>query len=598
MVIFPSSESQTDSVQPPWAALVLSLLASLGYIFLMLPQKREYQAQKNLAKLKVDQSLERHYLQGLLPQSFYRDAQDSIGAIGRPENKEIYSAETWLAYQEYINLPRPHQRLQNKGPLWRLLALFIPNEWPVLLMGILGLITLGFLFEHVFDRQLLPALFVISAFGWLPNWPLLPDDYQPNLIFAWGTTVSALLLAMWLCFPKSNISLTIHIWLIKIFTFKPTIPSGFIAVIFVSGMLIHNQFFSADADYFNAKSVLPATGEGLIFALLLSLIARRKREHEDPEQVINRRIATAESLFDQERPEEAFRILKDLLNAEPDLRQVRHIAEVAWRHHDNEIARQSYHLVLKEVTKANDHRQLIELIEEMVYRDIPVAAHILHGGVTKGFKHGMLAESVKLLPFLEAHPEIPMDQVVPYYERLGVNLINQHNPDRQMLFLCQSWLEEHSPEAKVLEEIRDYLHSTSVSQMAPMEADRRISRRVDIELLDIHNGAIKLRVTGGKEQVVPWTAIEGIFGCHVASGARGYYGCIFLKFKRKIYACNFNRQSIMMKDRYGQSLAFESTWSRLEQYVPEDIPFIKLEDFPELLDTEDIAAQAEAFFSR
>lgn len=128
---------------------------------------------------------------------------------------------------------------------------------------------------------------------------------------------------------------------------------------------------------------------------------------------------------------------------------------------------------------------------------------------------------------------------------------------------------------------------------------RLIHKHLDVKILEVTNNFIALILQGqDKIQKVPWTAVEGLYGCHVTQGERGYRGSIFLKFKRKIFSCNFTRQSMMVKDRFGQSVGFEAVWESLKEHGPEDIPFLDLNDFPDVVNLSNYPRMAQEFIDQ
>ena len=211
-----------------------------------------------------------------------------------------------------------------------------------------------------------------------------------------------------------------------------------------------------------------------------------------------------------------------------------------------------------------------------------------------------MIEVRKLLPYVQQHDEIDEDAVLQVYDQLVTKLVEQPHANKELLLECQTWLERHAPQSQTLVKIEVFfekirgLSDDSISYR-PMV---RIHKSVDIDLLGITGKNVRLKVEGTKEQNVPWTAVEGIFGCYVTGASRGYVGCIFIKFKRKIFACHFTKNRILIKDRFDQPLSFERTWDLLKTNLPEDLPALEMDAFPEIADTAELPRLTQEFLDR
>jgi hypothetical protein len=125
-----------------------------------------------------------------------------------------------------------------------------------------------------------------------------------------------------------------------------------------------------------------------------------------------------------------------------------------------------------------------------------------------------------------------------------------------------------------------------------------LHREVDIDLLAVGTDDLTIKVRDKRRQQVPWTAIAGIFGCHLTGEKRGFRGTIIVRFKGKNFACSFTTPHILVKDDAGSPLSFEDTWNLLKTHVPEDLPFLEMRDFSEVKDLSQSTAMVEAFVNR
>lgn len=585
MIAFPSAESKTQYRFAPWAGIALGLLSLLFYLVWMLPLQREYQAEKDRAEQVFQQLLDEQHDSGSLGNNFWARAKEYPEVIEEWENNRIFSEEVKEAFRKTRQIPLPLERVAD-GPLLQKIPLALTaHHLGILLLGMACLVLMSYVFEHLYDLQYLLVYFVLSSAGWLFLQPFLPAAYWPSPIFSWSYTIAVLLIICWLCAPGATITLTFRLWLGKFVDFKPEIPSLLVPLVFLGGLLGFTFYDSSYQSQFSLTSLAALPLEAFLLALPLTLISPRGFKAENAGEIeVNRLLASADSLFAEERHREAMDLLRQLLDQAVSPEQIRRVADLAWRNHNSDLAFQGYQRLLKDAYQSPDLLNVLAVVEEMLFRDLPVPGKALQMVVNLGLKHNQFGKVRKMLPYFRDHHEIDGETVLNAHTLLVEKLIAQANPDKELLLDISSWLERNHPDSKLLGSIQACFKKTANNSHMLDNYDRKLSiyKFVDIDLLDIGTNYIRLQVNGAREQSAPWTAITGIFGCHVATGKRGFRGCILLKFKRKIFACSFSTERILMADAEGRTLSFEEIWKLLRENIPEDLPFVSMRDFPEI----------------
>lgn len=105
MLIFPSSETKTDRTSWPWASLFISALAIAGYLFVMGPEEKQYQAEKTLAEQRLFQIVEQDRNQGLLPEQIWLDFLANNSVIATHGNNEVFSINARKAWLKIAEIP-------------------------------------------------------------------------------------------------------------------------------------------------------------------------------------------------------------------------------------------------------------------------------------------------------------------------------------------------------------------------------------------------------------------------------------------------------------------------------------------------------------
>ncbi len=587
MIVFPSSESKTESKSLPWASLILAALTFICYFLVSRPSQNDYEVRRLELEQALQRELEDQYRQGYLPESFWIKSQEDYKIVKQPENQAIFPPEVHKAYQNLLDLPLPLEGLAKKDPVRRILLVFIPHHGSLLLLGVACLLILGFLFEHIYDRQVLLAFFFLASALWLILENLLPAWLWPSPLFTWSNTIAVISLVMWLSAPKAYITLTFRTWFGKYTEFKPRLPSVLFPLIYLIGLLLINLLVSEYKSQFYPRSMVAILFMATLFVFLTLLIKPKETRAPDPVAEVHEGISLAETYFAEERHKEGMDLLGKLLFQSPTKEQVRHIAETAWQNHDNALTEQAYKILLREALNDKEPVSILKIIEEMLYKNLPIPGNTLLAAVQTGIKRAMIADVRSLLPFLRQHKEIPPEMVLDIYGQVVDRLSQGAHPNKDYILECQEYLEEAFPDSDPLNRIRLFFAKEGglSSELPGHTPSHEIYKHVGIDLLGVTRNNLMLKV-GGNEKKVPWTAVKGLFGCHIADGETGYRACIFLKFKRKIYACNFSKERIMIKDRMGHILPFEGAWELLVTHLPEDLPSLSMEFFEDLAESE------------
>ncbi len=601
MILFPSGDSQTERRDPPWASIIITGITLACYFLVLVPLKKEARARKTIAQQELIQALGEQFRQGNLSNDFWENAQADFRIIGKLENREIFSREVFRAWRDLEQLPQPLNILKGKDPIQKLLMILTPHEEGVLLVGVICLLLAGYFFEHLYDRQVLLALFFLSGGMWLVLESYAPAAWWPSPVFAWSNTILTLLLTIWLKSPKGTVTITFRTWFFKVIQSTFNLALVFLPIGFGAFLVYFNLKHSVYQSEFSVQTMVAPVAESLVFMVFLMGISFRDVDDKGPEARMNRQFAMAESYFEKEQREEGKSVLVKLLANQPSISQVKRAGELAWKNHEGELAQQAYNQVLRDAINGQDLVTIIKTIEDMAYKDLSVPGSSLNTAMMAAMKKNMLADVRNLLPYYRSHIEIAPAEVIQIHEDLVAKITAQSHPNKEFLYECQAWLETNAPESEAILKAVTFFEvqaraSESFSAVTSMHL---IHKHVDIKLLEITNNYIALKLQGqDKVQNVPWTAVEGIFGCHVTRGDRGYRGSVFLKFKRKIFSCNFTRQSIMVKDRFGQPVGFEAVWEAFKAHRPEDIPFIDLNEFEDLDDVSNYPRLAQEFIDR
>jgi len=597
ILFYPSSESKTDHQSPPWATVALIVISLACWALILVPREQRYLEQRTQALSEVNKALTYQRQTGELDENLYIRSQRDPDVIDAWSNRVVFSEEVKEAYRRYQRIPLVLQAME-RGPLQRMLLAFTPHHFSLALLGAFCLWLTGFLAEHRYGRRLPLGLFLLSAFSWIMIPVYFPGAvWAPSPIFAWANAAFAFLLTFWLTAPQAVVVMTFKIWLGRFHEFHLSVPLILLPLAFGAGLVALNLYFSDYSAYFAPLSLAGPAAEAVLFALGLALIAARRGPAPTAKELINQRIARAESLFNEQQSDEALEILRETLEQPISVEQARRVADLAWSHHATSVAEQGYRMVLKHAMQSHSVLDVIPLIEEMSFRGIIVPPRLLQSFAAMGVKQNYLVETRRLWAVMREHPEMESGELLRFCELLVDKEIQKKHPDRAFLLDTEAWLDQRFPAgASLLDKLRDHLRrGAERAEQSPYEK-HKIHRVIDAELLNIGVSKIRLQPRDAPPQNVPWTAALGFFGCHVAAPeSRGYRGCILIRFKRRVYACQFDAARVKMTDDIGAPLSFESVWTLLKEHAPEDLPFHELDAFEQIEDPEQFSEKLQAF---
>jgi len=584
MILYPSSETKTPSTSAPWGGIALAVLACLGYVLVTLPAKGRFERGRAALAQQIDQALEADFKSGQLAPEFWEKTKEDLAIVGLARNREIFSEEARRLYREMESVPLPLVHLEGAAPIKKLAMMIAPHHWGVLLAGLVAILLMSYLFEHLYDRQVTLSLFFLSAALWVVLEPYVPNAYWPSPIFAWSNATLVYLLVGWFTSPRARVYVTFRGWLGTLFRIQAAVPTICFPVLFLAAMFAVNLLHPGYKAYFEILPLMAVLLQAILFAAVMAAIPSKITVvAETTEDMANRQLSAAELLLNEDRFDEGMNLLHTLLTSSPTVGQIRKITSLAWENDNVPLARQGYDLLLKRALNSQDFLQVAAVIEEMLFRNLPVPGPPLCKVVAMGLSRSMFDMVRKLLPFMHDHEEIDEQTVVQTYLQFVTKLLAQKEPDRQYLHELRTWLEEHYPDAAVLKPLREFFSQAGPASVVNTYSHLvSIYKYVDIKLVAIEPGQLRLLVRD-KEQHAPWTAVVGCFGCYAAGKNKGFRGCILIKFRRRIFACSFYKSDILIKEG-GLPLTFEQTWELLQRHTPEDLPFLIIEDFPKLDD--------------
>ena len=583
MLIYPSSESKTNHTSPPWVAMILVLISVGAFLGVHGPAARQAKLMNEEAAAILSAVLDNDVANRKLGEKTRFKVKQDPSLVGRSEMRDTFSAEARAAYQNWINTPKPMEIIARSGPIRKLLLTLTPHGIAVLIVGCLCLLLQGFLFEHLYDRLLPAAIFATSAALWLILDQKVPDPYWPSPLFAWANTVAVMTLFMWLAAPRAKVYLTIKVWLFRVFEIQPALPNLLFPTAFLGTYLGVLFYASPYGEQANPIALIAVGGQALLFYPVLMAMTRR----DDAEEAIgetNQMIARAESLFDEDKSKDAFLLLRKMMESDLDEEQLRRVADLAWRNHDNEIAKQGYRTLLKLALTGQEVHKLMAIIEDMNYKELDTPGAALTTAINLGLKKNMMQDVRKLLSYFRDHPEIEAEARLDFHARLVEKLVTGANPDKQYLAEVLEWLRRHHPDADATQRAELFFSQSRDSVKSSPMIGQKIHKHVEAVLIEVNSKTVRMRVDNRSEQEIPWSAVVAFFGAHMTGEKRGFRGSVMLKFKRKIFSCTFDRNNIEIKDPIGQTMTFEAAWGLLEKNAPEDAPFLPMSKFEDMPD--------------
>jgi len=600
MIFYPSGETKTRRKSQPWASLFLALLAVVGYFLVVRPLEADFDADLVRAKQAFTQAVERQYDngKGTLEGSFWTKALEDASVVGEARNRTIFSEEVRKAYRLMVEQVLPLERLKSAGRQ-KILLLIAPHHVLILIIGCLALWVMGYLFEHLYDRLVAVGIFVLSGWVWLVLDQFVPFPWWPSPAFYWSYTLIVYLWVAWLAAPGAGIELTLRGWLGTFFKFPVQIPSLMVPIVFSLGLLF-SGYFGAYKQSFSLFSLVIIPIEVGVFVLLLLFFARKGGDRgDDSVSLVNQQITASEILFGEERKEEGCHLLHSLFEKELSMQQLKKILNLAWNQDQIELIELSYKHILRKAIASKDFLRILEVIEEMVTRRVKVPGRSLLQVVANCLRREELDGARKLLPYLRDNDELDGKEVLALHHQYVKKIVGKRNPDQDVLRSIRDWLLKQHPDSEAMEVVETFYNKRAQANRGfdTISRDVTMHRLVEIELHKVGTSEIVLQIPGSRLQHVPWTAVLGIFGCHMAAEKRGFRGCIAVKFKRKTFGCYFTSEKIVIEDRFGKNMSFEEVWNLLGAHVPEDLPFTEMKAFEQIRSEELYRENLETFLN-
>ncbi len=584
----------------PWASLFIVLLSVIGYFFVVKPLEADYNADMVRAKQAFTQEVNRQYDsgKGTLEGSFWTKALEDASVVGEARNRTIYSEEVRRAYRQIGELILPLERLSSKGRE-KILLLVTPQHLLILILGCLSMWLMGYLFEHLYDRLIAIGIFVLSGWVWLVLEQFVPAPWWPTPAFYWSYTLAVYLWVAWLAAPGAGLELFIRGWLGTSFKIPVQIPSLAIPMVYSAGILL-TGYFGAYKHSFSLFSLLVIPIEVGVFVLLLLFFARKEGNNEDDTvSLVNQQIAAAEIFFGEERSDEGAHLLHVLFEGDLNIQQVQKIANLAWNQDQTELIELSYKHLFRKAIASQEFLRIMSVIEEMVVRRVKVPGRSLLQVVTNCLRREEFDGARKLLPHLRDNEDVDAQEVLALHHQYVEKLVGKRVPDQEILRDIREWLLNKHPHSEAMEVVDAFFGKQAEANRGFDTITRAVAihRLVEVELHEIDTSEIVIQIPGSRLQHVPWTAVLGIFGCHMSGEKRGFRGCIGVKFKRKSFACYFSSTKILIKDRFAKSTSFEETWNLLGKHVPEDLPFTEMKAFEQIPSEEVYQEKLESFLN-
>ncbi len=599
MFVFPSAETATSLKSPPWLSLAWLIVTGVVFLTIGLPESFRYQETRTETVHQLEKALEAQLKAGDLKQGIYFQAVQRPAVIEEPSLHQVFNAQVKAAYSNVKILRSPLLDKAEGPPNKRLFLLVQPHHFLVMMLGFCLLIPTGFLFEHLFDSLWIATCFLVNGATLLVLDRVYDASWVPSPLFAWFWLTLLIMLVPCILKPRCNVTLTLRLWLGSTRDFEMKFPVWFFPITFIVTSALVTWYLS-DFDMTQTPQALPLiTAQALLNALVFMRIPTREHlENSQPEVFSNRQIAQAESLFEEQKSVEALAVLRGLLQEDIGNDQFMRVAHLAFRHDDHELSSLAYQAVLRSNLRNNKHHENVQLILEMLERNLRVPGGIIERALETAYTMGGQHVVVKILPHLHNHPDIEPETVHQHYSRHIDALLRQNAPDRNYLHELQRFTEYTFPNDPLSMRISQFLHATAPSIDPPSTTtpQYQIGKFIEVEIIRVKGNDITVELAGGKQQRLPWTAILALYGCHVLGGARGFRGYIMTRNRNKIFCCCFNSSSLSKYE--GESGVFENVWKDILNEAPEDLPRVALSDFDNHLDEKGLEEKVQAFLNQ
>lgn len=597
MIVYPSSENRTVLKFQPWATWVLLLLSLAAFLVFFLPAKWDYDRRAKQHQEQIRTELTKQHEAGNLSQVFLIRAQEDLAIIGDPAHRDIFPSSVHQLFEASDEIPQPLETWIGQGSPHHFIYASLPHHWLVLILACICLPPLGFIFEHLYDRLILAGLVILIAPLWIVLAPHMGSAFWPHLTMSWSMTIATLIAAFYVNAPRSVVTMTFRTWLLGNLEARIKIPTLMFAALYFLGLTLVNMRFEGFQAYSSGEQLATAALLGGLLGLGVQLLPNRDQQLDaNPEAQINQQLARAEVYFDEQQKEKAVLTLKELLDLNPNLAQARRIADLAWEHHQTELAERAYKNVLRQTLRKNDLSLTFSIVETMVFHNLTIPDSVFLKTAELGAKDGRIDQVRKLIPYMDDRIGIQPSDILSIQERLVTTVFDQVTPDRETLYELKLWFESHAPQSGALAKIDHFLNQ--FSREAGLSGNYgqapTIHKHLKISLLGINSNQLKIQTGDRTEKTVPWTAVTGCFGCQLNQGPDSI-GTIFIKFKRKIFSCFFSNRDVLVKDQQGMLLSFPQAWRLLEEHCAQSLPFVAYDQFESTPNSRSFEQDAEAY---
>lgn len=596
MIVYPTSENRTLLRFPPWLTYGLLALSTAGFLGIYLPAKGQHSQSQLESQEAIRQELYKQHEAGTISEAFFIRAHEDLSVIGNPEFSANYTDSVRDLYKASTTIPHPIETWYLRDTTQHFIYALIPHHWSLLLLAFLCLPALGYIFEHLYDRLVYAGLISLIAPCWVVLSPHIKSSFWPNPIFSWSMTMATVLAAMYVTAPRAIVTLTFRTWFLKGFEARIHLPTLIFPALFYCGVTLINMQFPEFQRHFSAEQLASAALLGGIIGLFVLVLPSRNQQFDgNPETQINQQLARAEVYFTNQQKEKAISLLQELLDLGPTLQQTRRIANLAWEHHQTELADRAFKSALRKTLQNDDHSLAFQIVETMVFHNLQVPDSVLLKTAEFGIKNGKVETVRKMIPYIQDQPGLNIKDISQLQERLVTALFDRPDPNRTELYEIKQWFEANDPQSGALAKIDHFLSQFSseaglLSNYAPKS---NVHKHLPVTLTTITSNQILFRTGSDSEKTVPWTAVLGGFGCLLDQDS-GFMGALFIQFKRKLFACTFTHRDILIKDDTGKLISFANAWRELEK-LKGPLPFTSLEDFETIRDAARFPEAAERF---
>lgn len=597
MILYPTSENRTVLTFQSlftWGLMVLSLI---GYLAIYLPAKWRHTHLVQQNRETVRQELSKQHANGAIAEVFYIRAHEDLSVIGDPAYRENFPPSVSQAYDRLTQIPAPIETWLQRDNSFQIIYALIPHHWVLLLLGFICLPALGFIFEHLYDRLIYAGLFCLLAPLWVVLGPHLKSNFWPSPIFSWAMTMATLLAVFYVTAPRSIVTLSLRTWLFKNLESKIEVPTLMFPAIFFLGLTLVNMYIPLFKDYFQPEQLATAALTGGFVGLIVQFLPNRDQLFDaNPEVRINQQLARAEVYFNEQQKDQAMGILKELLEMSPNLKQTRRIADLAWEHHQTELAERAFKSVLRQTLDQQHLSQAFQIAEIMIFHNITVPDSVMLKIFDYGLKEGKVDQIRKMLPYLQDRPNVSIEDVAKVQERLVTAIFEKELPDRETLYNIKLWFESHWPQSGAVAKIDHFLsqHSSEAGLVSNYAPTMNVHKHLQVSLLSITSNHVQIQTPDQTKKTIPWTAVLACFGSRVKDGP-DMLGTIFVQFKRKIFACCFSNRDVMVEDSQQSLLSFPKAWGELKRHSGQQIRFLDMPLFGEVENEQAFQVAAENY---